>query len=333
MNRQRRLAAGALVLVLTMVGCAGFGSRDDLSGIDFRGEMRLFVQQISSYGRNARPAFIVIPQNGHELLTPNGDPTGGVATEYVAAIDAVGREDLFYGYDDDDRATPAAETERISVYMDLAVTLGIEVLITDYCSTQVLVDDSYAQAAARDYLSFAADSRELDTVPAHPAGGYDNHAGPVTTLNVARNFLYLINPAQYAAAADFVAALDATDFDVFIIDVFFDGDQPLTPAHIADLQTKPGGAQRLVIAYMSIGEAEDYRFYWQDGWKRGSPEWLEAENASWGGNYVVRYWDPDWKSIISGTADSYLDRIIAAGFDGVYLDIIDAYEYFEDRYE
>jgi cysteinyl-tRNA synthetase len=199
------------------------------------------------------------------------------------------------------------------------VTLGIEVLITDYCSTQVLVDDSYAQAAARDYLSFAADSRELVTGPAW--------------LNVARNFLYLINPAQYAAAADFVAALDATDFDVFIIDVFFDGDQPLTPAHIAELQTKPGGAQRLVIAYMSIGEAEDYRFYWQDGWKRGSPEWLEAENASWGGNYVVRYWDPDWKSIISGTADSYLDRIIAAGFDGVYLDIIDAYEYFEDRYE
>ena len=29
--------------------------------------------------------------------------------------------------------------------------------------------------------------------------------------------------------------------------------------------------------------------------------------------------------------DSYLQKIIQAGFDGVYLDIVDAFEYFEDR--
>ena len=84
---------------------------------------------------------------------------------------------------------------------------------------------------------------------------------------------------------------------------------------------------------MSIGEAEDYRYYWDDSWKRGSPEWLEAENLRWRGNFVVRYWDPEWKSIVFGNAEAYLDRIIAAGFDGVYLDIIDGYEYFEERYE
>ena len=32
-----------------------------------------------------------------------------------------------------------------------------------------------------------------------------------------------------------------------------------------------------------------------------------------------------------GHPDAYLDRILAAGFDGVYLDIIDAFEYWRDE--
>jgi cysteinyl-tRNA synthetase len=41
----------------------------------------------------------------------------------------------------------------------------------------------------------------------------------------------------------------------------------------------------------------------------------------------VKYWDPGWQSLIFGSPNSYLDKIVEAGFDGVYLDIIDAYEY------
>lgn len=35
-----------------------------------------------------------------------------------------------------------------------------------------------------------------------------------------------------------------------------------------------------------------------------------------------------WQAIIYGNDNSYLKKIIDAGFDGVYLDIIDAFEYF-----
>ena len=95
------------------------------------------------------------------------------------------------------------------------------------------------------------------------------------------------------------------------------------------LKHKANGGKRLVICYMSIGEAEDYRYYWQSEWKRDKPAWLARENPEWRGNYKVRYWDPAWQEIICGAGDSYLNRILAAGFDGVYLDIIDAFEYFE----
>jgi len=43
----------------------------------------------------------------------------------------------------------------------------------------------------------------------------------------------------------------------------------------------------------------------------------------------VKYWNQEWQGIIYKNYDSYLDKITAAGFDGVYLDIIDAFEYFE----
>ncbi len=37
----------------------------------------------------------------------------------------------------------------------------------------------------------------------------------------------------------------------------------------------------------------------------------------------MKYWDKRWQAIVF----NYVDRIISAGFDGVYMDIIDAYEY------
>jgi len=73
-----------------------------------------------------------------------------------------------------------------------------------------------------------------------------------------------------------------------------------------------------VLAYFSIGEAEDYRFYFTTMDK----SLLLEENTIWKGNFKVKYWDPRWYQII----DSYLERILKAGFDGVYLDIVDAFE-------
>jgi len=58
---------------------------------------------------------------------------------------------------------------------------------------------------------------------------------------------------------------------------------------------------------------------------------LEEEDPNWKGNFYVRYWEADWKNIIFGNDNSYLKKIIDTGFDGTYLDLIDAFEYFEER--
>jgi cysteinyl-tRNA synthetase, unknown class len=130
--------------------------------------------------------------------------------------------------------------------------------------------------------------------------------------------------------ADAIAALNV---DLAVIDYASDGDEETAfkPADLARMKQRPDGGSKKIACYMSIGEAEDYRYYWKDSWKPGkSPAWLDALNPDWPGNFKVRYWDPQWQALILGSPQSYLDKILAAGFDGVYLDIIDAFEYWRD---
>ncbi len=344
--KRRSVVLAASLLCLAVSWSCGGGAATDPPGVDpsttgntvYKQQMRAFVQGISAYARGLKPGFIVIPQNGHELVTTDGAPTSPPDSTYLAAIDGVGREDLFYGYVTDDVATAADTRDKIILYMDVAKAGGVLPLVTDYCSTRANVDDSYARNLARGYTSFAADSRELDRIPGYPAptAPMSVNTSDVTKLAGAKNFLYLLNSSvMYATKAGFLAALAATSYDAFVIDLYFDdvdlGQVPFTAAEIATLRTKPGGGSRLVIAYMSIGEAESYRFYWDARWRLFPPPWLEKANPDWPGNYKVRYWDPAWQAIIFGNDASYLKRILDAGFDGTYLDIIDAFEYFEAR--
>lgn len=297
---------------------------------NYRQDMRDFVQAISVYAKAQHPGFLCIPQNGEPLLTLDELSDGAPCVDYISAIDGQGREDLFYGYNADNLPTPAGERDRILGFLDLAENEGVEVLVTDYCSTHAYMDDSYASNAAHGFISFAANHRDLDNIPNYPAHPHNENAADVSTLGDARSFLYLIDPGAFASRTDFLGAVEATNHDLLILDLFFE-DAALTAAEVTALKNKANGGARLVIAYMSIGEAEDYRYYWQSGWQPGSPSWIEAENPDWEGNYKVRYWDPGWQAIIFGNPGAYLDRILAAGFSGVYLDIIDAYEYFEGQ--
>ena len=122
-------------------------------------------------------------------------------------------------------------------------------------------------------------------------------------------------------------------YDVVVIDYGFDRRNATAfPREVVDLmRTKPDGKKRLILAYFSIGEAENYRYYWQDNWLKARPEWLEPENPDWPGNYLVQYWHPEWRALLFGSPNAYLDRILDAGFDGVYLDGADKFEQWKRR--
>lgn len=323
-----------LCLALGLASCAKTELKPEVTlsvkqaaATDYRAEMRNFVIKISQYTKAKNPQFAIIPQNGIELISSNGESNGALAQSYLDAIDGVGQEDLFYGYDDDNVATPSDANKYIRGFLDRIKTTK-KVLVTDYCSGKTNMDKSYSSNNTAGYVSFAADHRDLNNIPTYPATPYNVSSTDITSLSQAKNFLYLIDPSSYSSKAKLIAAVKATNYDAIIMDLFFD-ETAFTASEIDQLKTKANGGKRLVICYMSIGEAEDYRYYWKSTWKVGSPSFIVAENPDWPGNYKVQYWNTDWQSIITGNDNAYAKKLLDSHFDGAYLDIIDGFEYFE----
>lgn len=299
---------------------------------DYRGEMRKFVERISSTARNLHPGFIVVPQNGLALLTSNGTNGGEPETSYIAAIDGVGQEELWYGYDNnDDVPTPEPEHSDLLGMCAFARVQGLKVLITDYCTTPSKSDDSYAKNFADNFVSFTATHRDLDNIPDYPALPFHVNSNTINSLADLQNFLYIIDPSAYNSKEEFIHALEQTQYDGFVVDLFFDDNTMLNADDLNRLRIKPNGGTRKVLCYMSIGEAENYRWYWKPVWNVTPPSFLVGEDPDWLNNYTVRYWDPAWQYIICSGPDSYLHKITDAGFDGVYLDLVSEYEYFESK--
>lgn len=298
--------------------------------IDYRQEMRDFVIGLGKHAKEINPDFNIIPQNGIELVTLNGEPDGNPSLEYLNLIDGNGQEDLFYGYKKDNTKTSQAISERLISYLEVSQEQDNVVFVIDYCSDLEKISDSRTKNESYDFVSFAAPERNLTMIP-ELNGTSDKLKGKeINSLDDANNFLFFLNYENYPTKQSVVTAISESDYDVVFIDMFFNDGTPYSKSMIQQLKTKPNGSRRLVLAYMSIGEAEDYRFYWNPSWKQEQPEWLDKENKNWPGNFKVKYWKKDWQNIIYGNTDSYLDRIVATGYDGVYLDIIDAFEYYED---
>jgi len=127
------------------------------------------------------------------------------------------------------------------------------------------------------------------------------------------------NPWLYQLQNPDIDRIIESDYKHIIIDYSKDGTEGT--AHTKEDIDKLNDNEVVALAYLSIGEAEDYRFYWRDAYEDSS--WLGIENKYWPGNYKVRYWEKEWQEIIY----TYLDKIIDAGYSGAYLDIVDGYYY------
>jgi cysteinyl-tRNA synthetase len=144
------------------------------------------------------------------------------------------------------------------------------------------------------------------------------------------SFTYILQADSFAKTKSAaVAQLKESARDWIVLDAAFAGD---TPWEQADLDAiRSGKAGRQVVAYISIGEAEDYRPYWRTEWvsngqrTAAAPAWLGIENPEWKGNYQVKYWNAEWQKLMLAAIDDAMGR----GFDGVYLDIVDGFQTYE----
>lgn len=123
--------------------------------------------------------------------------------------------------------------------------------------------------------------------------------------------------------------LAMSQYDLLVIDSEPPDSRP--NRNVIDRLKCAGDGEKLVLSYLSVGQAEEYRYYYQDTWEVGNPGWIASADVVWQGDYFVRYWDPEWRQLLMGSVESRVDRLIEAGFDGIYLDRVDAYQFFEDE--
>jgi len=168
------------------------------------------------------------------------------------------------------------------------------------------------------------------------------------------SFLRDVDSWGYQSQDITVEEIAAAPHDMIVIDYSRDGTEEgeWTPEEIIEM--KADG--KLLLASISIGEAEDYRFYWQRDWHEdfnnpcyetfydeyqrrwdyknnctgSSKDLIGAQSPSEQGKYAVQYWKNDWWTI---ALQPYLRKIIDQGFDGVYLEGVDMYDFWDNPKE
>ena len=131
-----------------------------------------------------------------------------------------------------------------------------------------------------------------------------------------------------------IDALASAPYDALLIDEIGTSSSAYATtqaAIVSRLHASAGSslAHKLVYGYVNIGEAESFRAYWQPGWAPGSPSFVLSglDPNGFAGDYPVNFASPAWQAIVFGTPASLIDRAIADGFDGVYLDWVMGYAF------
>ncbi len=151
-------------------------------------------------------------------------------------------------------------------------------------------------------------------------------------MSAVRSWGYQLNGLKVEDAA-------RSPYDLLVVDATtgLAADRPFRPDEVTSLKTKPDGSKRLVVSYLSIGEAEDYRpdYFSTEYMTEDAPDWLLHENPQWKGNRIIRFCTEGWQKTILGDDNglniynsielSPLYRLIELGLDGVYLDRVDVY--------
>lgn len=296
------------IIIFLFISLVSFVKGDEVSKI----KMRELIEQI----KNQSKEKILVPQNGTNIFF-NGDE---LDKEFLKNIEGISQESLFYGAGGLNEETPKEEKEYLLKNLIEIEKAGKVVFSVNYANDKKLRDKILKDTRRYNFIGEAVPSYNANSI-FQPL--QKNSSESVTKLKDVKNFLYLLNPEKFKNTEDYYRILKNTDFDLLIIEPSLNG-KFLSKEQIESLKIRDDGTRRLIIAYFSIGEAENYRDYWESSWNKKLPKWIVRENENWKGNFIVEYWSSQWREIIKG----YQKKLDDIGVDGYYLDTIDTYEQF-----
>ena len=285
----------------------------------YRDRMRDFIRELR--GNTSRDK-IFITQNGNALYFRDGK----LDEDFFSVTDGTTQESLFYG--DELKFNTLTSPKLKKELLDMLIPIrqaGKVVLTINYGKGEKTKKNLESESKKFDFVAELLPAFEAKEIY-QPMEGFNQNN--IYSLKDAKNFLCLLNPEKFKNLEQYKSSLENVDFDILLIEPSINGEF-FSREQIESLKKKSSGARRLVIAYLSIGEAEDYRYYWKKSWNKKHPDWIAEENGNWSGNYRVKYWYPEWKNIIK----DYQKKLDEIGVDGYLLDTVDTYYYFEDKDE
>jgi len=301
--------------------------------LNLREEMRKFVQSISRFARRTKPGFIIIVEDGLELLVKRDDIDENriaPARTYMRSLDGVLAQGLFYDINTPGKPPPPDRQRGMLNRADFAIQNGVKVFTLDFGEGRQIIDSAHEQAKKRGFISLVSNApmNDITELPNYPPRPFGENPSSVISLSQVKNFAILSNSQRYGRQDEFALAMHKHNYDMLIVDVFH-GRKPLSRQAVETLKYKKLGARRLVLALMNLGTAASYAYYWKDNWREGSPAFINAPVRGDPDRYNVQFWNPAWQQIISGNPNSYVYGLIAQGFDGVVISGIEAFKFFE----
>jgi endo-alpha-1,4-polygalactosaminidase (GH114 family) len=301
--------------------------------IDYREQMRRFVERVATFARGHRPDFVVVVQNGLDLISKAEDGEereAAPAESYLRSIDGVLVEALNVGQTELDKPTPEDEHKKRLRLARMARDHGRKILVMDYAKRPETIRKAYRLNQKNRFVSFAADARgpAIVGLPKYPRDPFKENPLSVLSLKDVMNFAYLGDSSALGREDEFAFALHQTNYDMVVVDPFH-GRRALGKQAVETLKYKKLGAKRLVLAHLDIATAASYLYYWQPSWNEAPPPWLAEPVPGDPDRYYVEYWRPEWQDIITGSTHSYVYGLIDRGYDGVVIEGLDTYRYFE----
>lgn len=285
----------------------------------YKERMKDFIKELRN---NTDKEKIIITQNGNELYFKNGK----IDNKFFALTNGITQESLYYG--DVLRFNVPTSKGLKNELLELTVPLrkkGKPVFTINYGKGQKKREFLKKEALKTKFISELLPSFNADKLY-ETIEDYNDE--DINSLSEVKNFLFLLNPEAFSNIDEYYQALRNTNYDLLLIEVSYNK-VFFTKEQIEELKIKDNGGKRIVIAYLSVGEAENYRFYWKKKWNKKKPNWIVKENDNWEGNYIVKYWTPEWKNIIK----EYQKKLDEIGVDGYLLDTVDTFQYFEEKYK
>ena len=223
------------------------------------------------------------------------------------------------------RKLEIADKKQVITYAAMALRdEGRLILSNEKCADAKQGDRAFANGQRDHVVSHISAGTALSKVPKGHAWGENGNA--VTNMSSAKNWFASLKGEAYASKAEWLMALENSNYDVLVVDVSQRGTDPLTKDDVRGLKFKHLGSQRLVLASLPLGRAFDWGWYWKKEWKAGNPAFLFSPDDAEPGAYATDLGDAKWKEILG----KYMMGILDMGFDGVVFEDVDTFLWYED---